>query len=182
MLSKLIGFLTTIGAALHRARLPLAFIVSCLGSYLIIIKSDDWIEDPLGGALSGDIVPLKDVHSQSAALIINSFLEINLTVCVGLFFAAGFAFQRYHTLGRSPSSLAIFTLCLFGSSAILSFFFAARVKSAFLLQMQFDKINLLLFQSILNLHYLFLLIATICGLLLVFMAITIKPTDSKEIV
>ena len=147
----------------------LLFIMSCVVCYIFVIRSDTWLGDPLGEPILGSVPLLKSDHSQSVALIVNSYSEAGLTTLIGLFVAVGVSLRYNCTSSRLRSTTYALVLFLFGASSILSFFFVTRMKSAYLLQMQFDKINVFLLQPALNLHLLFLVASTLFALALVIM-------------
>jgi hypothetical protein len=146
----------------------------------LIILSDAWIGDPLGEAIPGNVPLLQNTHSQSVALLVNSYSDVNLKVLLSLFVAVGFSFQRHSTSNKPLSLSYTLMLCLFGASSILSFFFVTRAKSALLLQMQFERVNVMLIQPALNLHFLFLFIAALCGFFLVLNALVPGPSAQGE--
>lgn len=115
------AFSLTIAALRNRVMIVL-FIASCVGCYVVIVMSDTWSDDPLGGAVLGNVPLLKFEHSQSVALLVNSYSDVNMTVLLGLFLAAGFSVHRFSSFKKTlPFSLKM-VFCLFGSSSILSFF------------------------------------------------------------
>lgn len=180
MLTRFLTALSLTITALRSRVMIVLFIASCVGCYVVIALSDTWSGDSLGGAVLGNVPLLKFEHSQSVALLVNSYSDINMTVLLGLFLAAGFSAHRFSAFKKTlPFSLKA-AFCLFGSSAILSFFFAARLKSELLIQLQFDKVNVLLLQSTLDLHMLFLLFAVLFSLFLVWRALELCATDLEE--
>jgi len=153
--------------------------LSCFVCYGIFVLSDAWLGDPLGGPVHGPVPALKSEHSQSVALIVNSYTDAGLTILISLFVVVGFSLRYGHASQHFLSVLHVSVLCLFAVSSVLSFFFATRLKSAYLLQMQFDRINVVLLQPALNFHLLFLLISTLIGLVLVIMALRAQQ-DTQE--
>lgn len=159
----------------HALVLPILSGVVCS---VIFYLSDFWLGDPLGGAIHGAVPPLKSEHSQSVALVISSYPDAGLTILIGLFVVAGFSLRYDASLRNARPILRLLFLCLFAISSISSLFFATSLKSAYLLQLQFDRVNVLLLQSALNLHLLFLFLSAFAAFALVL--ISLKGLQSVQ--
>lgn len=129
--------------------------------YVLLVVSDTLMTDPLGGPVVGSISFDKQSYGQTIGQITTSIADSDIHITLGLFLAVGFALSRDSEHKNSFLFWKMWPLCGFCLSAILSIFFAIKLKTGLLYQLQYDRINIDLLEPVFRAHLLCLLIAAL---------------------
>ncbi|MFA5121398.1 hypothetical protein [Zavarzinia sp.] len=148
--------------------LALAILAANLAVLLLVLF---WLSDFLLGSPIGRpvvVAPLGKAtdYSQAMAEVVTSTADTNIQLAVGLFIAVGYVVGK---AGIRPRRLALDVAlgASFLVAVILSIFFAIKLKSSYLIQMQFDQIDAELLEPAFSANLLAMLVACLLGLALI---------------
>jgi uncharacterized membrane protein len=155
----------------------LAVGVATIATSVIFKFSDSLLLDnSLGGPFKMGPIPdsMKGSYVQAIGQMVGSIADTDTSVTLGLFVAVGLVinFDKDHL--RCRLSWKLLPLSWFVLSSILTMFFAIRFKVAFLLQAQFDRIDVELLESALTWHLCCLLSSALSCFLLVLLVLRSK--------